>query len=192
MVYIESVLIASSSDKGNESLSQLLKSTAYTEITIAHNGGEARRILNQAEFDLVIVIAPLSDEFGHDLCIMLSNKSTCGIILIVKNEIADDISAKVEVFGIFVVPRPLNKQFFYQALKLLETSRKRIIGLKDENTRLQTKIDDIRLIDRSKCVLIQYLGMTEQQAHRYIEKQAMDMRLSRKEIAEGILKTYEA
>ena len=192
MVYIESVLIASSSDKGNESLSQLLKSTAYTEITIAYNGGEARRILSQDEFDLVIVIAPLSDEFGHDLCIMLSNKSTCGIILIVKNEIADDISAKVEVFGIFVVPRPLNKQFFYQALKLLETSRKRIIGLKDENTRLQTKIDDIRLIDRSKCVLIQYLGMTEQQAHRYIEKQAMDMRLSRKEIAEGILKTYEA
>ena len=192
MVYIESVLIASSSDKGNESLSQLLKSTAYTEITIAYNGGEARRILSQDEFDLVIVIALLSDEFGHDLCIMLSNKSTCGIILIVKNEIADDISAKVEVFGIFVVPRPLNKQFFYQALKLLETSRKRIIGLKDENTRLQTKIDDIRLIDRSKCVLIQYLGMTEQQAHRYIEKQAMDMRLSRKEIAEGILKTYEA
>jgi response regulator NasT len=33
--------------------------------------------------------------------------------------------------------------------------------------------------------------MTEGQAHRYIEKQAMDMRTPRKEIAENILKTYE-
>ncbi|MDF2686746.1 MAG: response regulator, partial [Clostridia bacterium] len=73
MVYIESVLIVSSSDKGNEALSQLLKSTSYTNITVAQNGGEARRLLSQDEFDLVIINSPLSDEFGHELCIMLSD-----------------------------------------------------------------------------------------------------------------------
>ena len=46
-------------------------------------------------------------------------------------------------------------------------------------------------MDRAKCVLIQYLNMTETQAHRYIEKQAMDLRTTRRQIAEGILKTYE-
>ena len=48
------------------------------------------------------------------------------------------------------------------------------------------------LIDRAKCVLIQVLGMTEPQAHRYIEKQAMDMRVSKRQVAEELLKTYEA
>ena len=33
--------------------------------------------------------------------------------------------------------------------------------------------------------------MSESQAHRYIEKQAMDLRVTKKEIAENILKTYE-
>ena len=47
------------------------------------------------------------------------------------------------------------------------------------------------MIDRDKCILIQYLNMTESEAHRYIEKQAMDMRTTRKTIAEGILRTYE-
>ena len=48
------------------------------------------------------------------------------------------------------------------------------------------------MVDRAKCILIQYLNMTEPQAHRYIEKQAMDLRVSRREIAQGILQTYES
>ena len=52
------------------------------------------------------------------------------------------------------------------------------------------QIEEIRLVDRAKCALIQYLSFTEQQAHRHIEKQAMDMHIT-KEVALGILKTYE-
>ena len=56
---------------------------------------------------------------------------------------------------------------------------------------MQRKIEEIRLIDRAKCILIQYLQMTEPQAHKYIEKQAMNLRQSRVQMAESILKTYE-
>ena len=77
-------------------------------------------------------------------------------------------------------------------MRLTVTARRRLLGLRKENVKLQTKIEEIRLVDRAKCALIQYLNMTEQQAHRYIEKQAMDMRMTRKEVAQGILKTYES
>ena len=50
----------------------------------------------------------------------------------------------------------------------------------------------IRLVDRATCVLIQYSDFTEQQAHRYIEKKAMDQRVSRREVAEDILRIYES
>ena len=63
--------------------------------------------------------------------------------------------------------------------------------LEDENNKLQKKIEEIRIVDRAKLVLVQVLSMTEPQAHRYIEKQAMDMRQSRTTVAENILKTYE-
>nr|WP_283242870.1 ANTAR domain-containing protein [Fumia xinanensis] len=81
---------------------------------------------------------------------------------------------------------------FYQAIKLISASRRRILGLKNENVRLQKKIEEIRLVDRAKCALIEYLGMTEAQAHRHIEKQAMDLRMTRREVAQGILQTYES
>ena len=63
--------------------------------------------------------------------------------------------------------------------------------LQAENAQLKQKIDDMRIIDRAKCLLISCLSMSEQEAHRYIEKQAMDMRETKRAIAEGILKTYE-
>ena len=65
------------------------------------------------------------------------------------------------------------------------------LGLQNENFKLQTKIEEIRLVNRAKCCLIQYLKFSEPQAHRYIEKQAMDTRQTRKEVAQRILSTYE-
>lgn len=51
-------------------------------------------------------------------------------------------------------------------------------------------MQEIRLGNRAKWVLIEELKMTEPDAHKYIEKQAMDRCVSRREIAEDIIKTY--
>ena len=49
---------------------------------------------------------------------------------------------------------------------------------------------EIRLVNKAKWLLIGELHMDEPDAHRYIEKQAMDRCISRREIAEEIIKTY--
>lgn len=184
-------LIVSGSEKGLDAVEQLLKSSGYGKISSITSGSEARRIINTCEYELVIINTPLSDEYGHELSIMIAEASTAGIILICKNDIADDVSEKVADFGVCVVPKPLNKVIFHQSLKLVQATRSRMLGLKKENVKLLTKIDEMRLINRAKCTLMQYLKFTEPQAHRYIEKQAMDTRQSRREVALRILATYE-
>ncbi len=188
---MDSVLIVSSTDKGKTLLVDLLKNQTFSQVTTVDLGSEARRLFIENSFDLVIINAPLADEFGHELAQMITESTMTGVIMIVKSELADEISAKVEEFGVFVVPKPVSRQMFFQSLKLVEASRRRIIGLRNENLKLQKKIEEIRLVDRAKCALIQYLNFTEPQAHRHIEKQAMDMRVTKREIAEGILKIYE-
>ncbi len=189
--FMNGALIVSGSDKGIELITQLLNSDAKTQIVSVKSSTEARRLINAADYDLVVINTPLSDEFGDDLAVTITEISASGVILIVKNEMADDISAKVENFGVLTVSKPIIRQVFIQAQKLALASKNRILGLKSENISLHQKIEEIRLVTRAKCVLIQYLGMTENQAHRYIEKQAMDMRTTRQEIAQNILKTYE-
>ena len=191
MIFLESVLIVSSADKGKEAITSALSSTSYSNITVASSGSEARRLVGHNEYDLVIVNAPLSDEFGHLLSIFAAENSLAGVILIARQDIAEGVSEKVEDYGIVVVEKPRVKQLFYQAVKLVGISSQRMRNLRNENTRLQTKIEEMRLIDRAKCTLIQYLNMTEEQAHKYLERQAMDMRVSKLKIAQRILNAYE-
>ncbi|MFR4008733.1 MAG: ANTAR domain-containing response regulator [Christensenellales bacterium] len=80
----------------------------------------------------------------------------------------------------------------FQAVKLSLAAQRRMMGLQSENDRLQKKIMEIRLVDRAKCLLIENRGMTETEAHRYVEKQAMDLRITRREVAERILEQAEA
>lgn len=188
---MDSVLIISNAGNGCDALLNLLKTHEFSHITTAASGSEARRLLIDNSYDMVIINAPLKNEFGDELSLKISESTTSGVMLIVKTEIADEVSAKVEDYGVFVVSKPISKQLFFQSLKLVSSYRKRLLGLKNENVKLQVKIDEIRLIDRAKCVLIQYLNLTEPQAHRYIEKHAMDLRKTKVQIAQGILKTYE-
>ena len=70
-------------------------------------------------------------------------------------------------------------------------ARSRLTALRRENMRLEKKVEEMRLVDRAKCALIQYRGMTEQQAHRYLEKKAMDTRKTRGTVAMEVLACYE-
>lgn len=188
---MDRVLLVCSTEKVGNSLSEFLKTAGYFHVTTVSSGSEARRQITEGDFCLVVINAPLADEFGHELSLMVVESTPAGVILLVKAELADDISAQVENEGVLVVGKPIVRAVFYQALRFVSASHQRILGLKKENDKLQHKIEEIRLVDRAKCVLIEVLKLTEPQAHRYIEKQAMDRRCTRGEVAQEILKTYE-
>ena len=88
---MDRVLLASGSDKGIALLSQLLKEQGYTQITNTQSGSDARRCVNQTEYELVVINTPLSDEFGHELSIKIAECSNSGIILICKSEISEEL-----------------------------------------------------------------------------------------------------
>lgn len=188
---MDSVLIVSNTSSTLGIISELLKFQTFSCLVAAQNGGEARRQLADNEFELIIIDAPLPDEAGDDFALYASEATSSGIILITNVETLYDMSALVEEAGIFTLPKPMSPELFYQAVKLLYASRKRLLKYQNENITLQKKIREIQIIDRAKYTLMHYLNMTEAQAHRYIEKQAMDLRQSRLVTAENVLKTYE-
>lgn len=76
-------------------------------------------------------------------------------------------------------------------LPSLLASAERLRTLRDKTSSLQQRLDDSRIVARAKLLLISRLGMSEGDAHRYIEKTAMDSCLPRRGVAEGIIRTYE-
>lgn len=185
---MERILLVSATEKSRTMLSQFLTSCGVqAQLAPASSGAEARRMLVDGSFDLILINTPLPDEFGHDMAQQAANDTLSGVILLAKAEIADSVAEKVEDDGVFVIPKPLSRVLFMQALRMTRAARSRLTGLQSENRRLQKRIEDIRQVDRAKCLLIECCGMTEPEAHSYIEQQAMNQRRSKRDIAEDII-----
>ena len=184
-------LLVGSTEKSQMLLQTLLNGTGLQKCALAQNGAEARRMLSSGEYSLVIINTPLTDEPGIDLAVKTAQSSLAGVILLVRAEMAEEIAQKVDESGVLVVAKPVARPLFDQALRLSMTARNRMLMLQNQNEKLQKKIEEMRMVDRAKCALIQYLRMTEQQAHRHIEKQAMDTRQTKMQVARDIVNTYE-
>ena len=86
--------------------------------------------------------------------------------------------------------KPTSALLLNQSLKWLVSARERLRRMEEKATSVEEKMEEIRLVNRAKWLLIEQLKMTEAEAHRHIEKQAMDRCTTRQEIALGIIKTY--
>ncbi len=188
---MDSALIVSFSEKGAAYLARFLKEMSMANVAAVSNAAQARRLVGERDFDLCIVNAPLPDEYGDSLAREISGKGISQVILLVKSEIYDKVSAAMEESGVITISKPINRTEFRNALKLARAIHRKLRAIQDENKKLIQKIEDIRIVDRAKCILISHLSMSEPEAHRYIEKQAMDTRTTRRAVAEKILRTYE-
>ncbi|MFA6891461.1 MAG: ANTAR domain-containing protein [Sphaerochaetaceae bacterium] len=188
---MSTALVVSATEKSTAALTSLIHQLeGAIAVTSKESASEARRQVLDYEYDLVIINTPLSDEDGLDLSKMIIEETLSPVILLVRNEFFSDIQSQMENFGVLVVQKPIIREVFFQTLGLAKSLRRRLVGMQNENEKLQKKIDEIKVVDQAKWTLIRTLGMNEEQAHRYIEKQAMDMRRSRYDIASCILKTY--
>lgn len=185
------VLIAGANDRTFDSFRELLPPDSYEAPLRAGSAGEVKRMLLETDVDLVILNAPLRDEFGTQLALNLSRDNLC-ILMLVPAESFDAVCYKVEDEGILTLSKPVSRNGLLGAIKLLTAMRGKLRKLDRQNQALQEKMQDIRTVNRAKWLLIEIKRMTENEAHYYIEKQAMDMRLSRREVAENIIRTYDA
>lgn len=183
-------LIVSAGAASNEYLSARLAELGYTRPLIIPSAAEARRRMLATDFELIVVNAPLPDEFGHELCIDAVEKTDAGVLLLAKAAAATDLNAALNAHGVLVLGKPFSTALFLQTLHMAAASNHRLIRLRQENARLQEKLQQLRLISRAKCCLIEHERITEAEAHRRIEKQAMDTRMSRAEVAQDILDGY--
>ena len=189
--HIYSVLVVSSAEKFVKPMLEMLPEKMFDPIMTATDAAQARRKLLENDFDIVIVNSPLKDEFGTRLALDICSKSSAGVLLFVKAEHYADITAKVMPYGVLTISKPTSSSMIAQSVQMLCSTRERLRIMEKKNASVEEKIEEIRIVNRAKCLLIEQLKMTESEAHRYIEKQAMDRCVTRRVIAENIILTYK-
>lgn len=181
-----SVLVVSRDSKIISQISAFLVPPLF-ELTTTSNFNEARRLATERSFN--IIIADSGDGYDTDFAINLAD-SYSTILLLVPNEHFDEISYRVEGYGILTITKPFEPFYLYNMMKIAIAVQYKVQVLSSQTTKLKVKMEEIKQVNRAKMLLMQNMNMSEQEAHRYIEKEAMDRGMKKTAISEEIIKTY--
>ncbi len=182
-------LVVSSSEKFAAEILSLLPERSFQNESVT-NAGEARRKLQERAYDYVIVNAPLKDEFGTRLCIDSSVNSGTIAVIFAASDIYENIAHKTAQHGVFVIRKPSSQQTIRQAVSLLISAREKIRTVEKKAGKAQSKLEEIRIVNKAKWFLIDNEEMSENDAHKYIEKLAMDSGITKKQAAQIIIDRY--
>ncbi len=181
-----SVLLVSRDSKIVSQISAFLVPPLF-ELTTTSDFNEARRMATERSFN--IIIADSGDGYDTDFAINIAD-SYSTILLLVPNEHFDEISYRVEGYGILTITKPFEPFYLYNMMKIAIAVQYKVQVLSSQTTKLKVKMEEIKQVNRAKMLLMQNMKMTEQEAHRYIEKEAMDRGMKKTAISEEIIKTY--
>ena len=181
-----SVLLVSRDSKIVSQISAFLVPPLF-ELTTTSDFNEARRLATERTFN--IIIADSGDGYDTDFAINVAD-SYSTILLLVPNEHFDEISYRVEGYGILTITKPFEPFYLYNMMKIAIAVQYKVQVLSSQTTKLKVKMEEIKQVNRAKMLLMSHMNMSEQEAHRYIEKEAMDRGMKRTAISEEIIKTY--
>ena len=132
-------LIVSAGANSNEYIAARLSEMGYSRPVIIPSGAEARRRMSESDFELIVVNAPLPDEFGHELCITAVEQTDAGVVFLVKAAQAEQLLAPLNEQGVLLLSKPFTTPLFLQAMHMAAAGNHRLQRLRQENARLQDK-----------------------------------------------------
>ncbi|MCH5303579.1 MAG: ANTAR domain-containing protein [Ruminococcus sp.] len=188
---MKNALIISKTEASIKAVTSLLEGEGYDEVQCTLSVEDAKEKLSNNSFELIVINAPLCGENGLEFSAYCSRKTKACIILVVAKEKAIEVFDMMDSYGVLVVSKPLNRKLFKNYITYSAAFKDRLTAAEKENEKLKNELEEIKVINRAKLLLIQCLSMTEAQAHRYLEKQAMNMRTSRLNIAKQVIRTYQ-
>ena len=180
-----SVLIVSTSERFDMLVKRSVR--GFETIDIRRSTAIARRCVLERDYDLIVINCPMPDEMGVEFALDVSEKSGTSLLLVVPAEIYNDVLEEVTDHGILAISKPVPPGRIDQAIRYLISVQNKMHRLIQKSRKLEDKMEELRIVSRAKILLVQKKNMTEDEAHSFIGRQAMNNGTSRRAIAERIL-----
>ena len=182
-----SILIVSGSEQFDACIRKALSGKRYSSVEFRKNAAAARRSMLDREYDLVVINCPLPDEFGHEFAYDVTERGNSSVLLAVPEEIFADVQEHVTDSGILTITKPADPNRLEKAIRFLAAIQNRFYKLEKKIQTVSEKMEEMRIVNKAKLVLMEKRHMTEEEAHRLIGREAMNHGVSRRRIAEQIL-----
>ena len=182
-----SILVVSSSQSMEQLVRRVLFGKSHPVIDYRKTCTLARRALLENKYDIVIIDCPLSEEIGYDFAMDICEEYDASVLIITPPEIYDDVMEYVSDRVILALSKPVSEEFLIRGVRFLSAIQNRMKHYENKVASAEDKMEELKLVNRAKMLLMEKKHITESEAHRLIMKEAMDHSVGKKYVARSII-----
>ncbi len=172
-------------------LAEMLAEEGYTVVGQAADGEQAVRLAEQHHPDLVILDVKMPRLDGISAARRIAEQRIAPVVILTAFSQRELVERAREAGAMAYLVKPFGRTDLIPAIEIAASRFQELRQLESEVADLTERLATRTLVDRAKSALQQALGLSEPESFRWIQKTAMDLRLSMRQVAETVLREYD-
>lgn len=168
-------------------LAEMLTEEGYDVVGQAGDGAKAIELSEELRPDLVILDVKMPVLDGIAAAERIASQRIAPVVILTAFSQRELVERARDAGAMAYLVKPFSKSDLVPAIEMAVSRFAEVTLLEQEVADLQDRLETRKAVDRAKSILQQQLELTEPEAFRWIQKTAMDLRLSMRQVAEGVV-----
>jgi len=168
-------------------LAEMLAEEGYAVVGEAGDGETAIALVEQHRPDLVVLDVKMPRLDGLAAAQRIASQRIAPVVILTAFSQRELVERARDAGAMAYLVKPFTKNDLVPAIEMAISRFAELQQLESEVADLTERLETRKLVDRAKGVLQEQLELSEPDAFRWIQKTAMDLRLSMRQVAEGVL-----
>ena len=168
-------------------LAEMLAEQGYDVVGEAGDGARAVELAEQHRPDLVILDVKMPVLDGIAAAERIAEQRIAPVVILTAFSQRELVERARDAGAMAYLVKPFSASDLVPAIEMAVSRFSELHALEQEVVDLQERLETRKAVDRAKAVLQSSLGLSEPDAFRWIQKTAMDLRLSMRQVAQGVV-----
>jgi response regulator NasT len=168
-------------------LAEMLADEGYEVVGQAADGQQAVELAERERPDLVILDVKMPVLDGIAAAERIAAQRIAPVVMLTAFSQRDLVERARDAGAMAYLVKPFSQSDLAPAIEMAVSRFAEIAALESEVADLQERLETRKAVERAKTVLQRDLGLSEPDAFRWIQKTAMDLRLSMRQVADGVI-----
>ncbi|GAA1911593.1 response regulator [Nocardioides lentus] len=168
-------------------LAEMLAEEGYEVVGQAADGARAVELATELRPDLVVMDVKMPVLDGISAAERIAGERIAPVVMLTAFSQRDLVERARDAGAMAYVVKPFGPADLVPAIEMALSRHAEIAAISAEVADLTERLETRKSVERAKGVLSERLGLSEPEAFGWIQRTAMDLRLSMRQVAEGVL-----
>jgi len=168
-------------------LAEMLAEEGYDVVAQAADGEQAVALVMEHRPDLVVMDVKMPKLDGIAAASQIAEARIAPVVILTAFSQRELVERARDAGAMAYLVKPFTRHDLVPAIEMARSRFAELVALEAEVGGLTEKLQTRKLVERAKALLQQSRGMSESEAFGWIQRTAMDLRLSMRQVAETVI-----